>query len=124
MTNENAGPVSYRAGLPPLPARMKQLPLDHRGYPVPYFVSYIDGVPDFRAADINKLRRAVKEQRCWLCGDHLGVHRTFVIGPMCCVNLVSSEPPCHLECAKYAAEACPFLLHPNSVRREANMPEE
>ena len=51
-----------------MPDRMKLLPIDDRGYPVPWFVDWIDGKPEFRAMDPTKWRRAVTEQRCWTCG--------------------------------------------------------
>jgi hypothetical protein len=41
---------------------------------------------------------------------------TFVIGPMCGVNRVSSEPPSHPACGVFAAEACPFLSRPLARR--------
>ena len=34
--------------LPPLPRRFLGLPIDDRGYPVPWFVHWVDGKPDFR----------------------------------------------------------------------------
>jgi hypothetical protein len=37
-----------RPELTELPLRMRGLPLDERGYPVPWFVAWIDGKPEFR----------------------------------------------------------------------------
>lgn len=113
-----------RADLPPLPERMRGLPVDERGYPVPFFVAYIDGKPDFRVMDSAKYRDAIRFRKCWLCGGPLGRFATFVAGPMCGVNRTSSEPPSHLECARYAACACPFLTRPKATRRDAGMPIE
>lgn len=111
-----------RAGLPPIPARMQQLPIDTRGYPVPWFVEWINGEPDFRVMDSRKWARAVKFGNCWLCGEQCGLLRTFVIGPMCAVNRVTSEPPCHSECAAFAAMACPFMTLPAAQYRSARLP--
>jgi hypothetical protein len=47
----------------------------------------------------------------------------FVIGPMCSINRVSSEPPSHRDCAIYSAEHCPFLTIPKMHRRENALPE-
>lgn len=113
-----------RAGLPPLPERMAQLPLDARGYPIPWFVANVDGKRDFRVADGDKLRRAVRFRLCFQCGEKLGRLMTFVIGPMCAINRVIAEPPNHKECATFAATACPFLSLPKAQRREANLPTE
>lgn len=107
-----------------MPGRIRGLPLDHRGYPVPRFVEWIDGVPDFRIIDSHHLAECVRRNRCWICGEKLGNFKAFVIGPMCAVNRISAEPPSHLDCATFAACACPFLTRPKAERREAGMPEE
>ncbi len=115
--------VTLRSGLPPLPRRMRKLALDERGYPVPWFVAWPDGQPDFRVSDSRKLAAAVKQRLCWACGEPLGRYLAFVIGPMCAVNRISSEPPSHRDCAEFSAIACPFLSRPKAQRREANLPE-
>jgi hypothetical protein len=102
---------------------MRDLPLDERGYPVPWFVAFIKGKPDFRVMDPVKYKRAISEQRCWVCGAHLGVWKVFTIGPMCAINRTTSEPPSHLDCARWSARNCPFLSRPHMVRRENDMPE-
>lgn len=101
-----------------LPDAIKNLPRDKRGYPVPFFASEINGEADFVHADPKKFRLAIKENRCWICGGHLGKLKTFVLGPMCCVTRTTSEPPCHYECAKFAVTACPFLTKPLAKRGE------
>lgn len=108
---------------PPLPDKLAHLAIDDEGRPVPWFVAYVDGKPDFRIADARKLVLAILEKRCWMCGAQNGSYRTFPVGPMCTVNRVSSEPPCHLACATYAVQACPFLLNGRRKRRETDMPE-
>lgn len=115
--------AELRKQLPPLPARFSALPLDERGYPVPRFVAWVDGKPDHRIVDPRWAPICVNEKRCWLCGEKLGSYMVFVIGPMCAVNRVSGEPPCHRECAEFAAKACPFLTRPKAHRREANLPD-
>jgi len=115
--------IPLRPGLPPLPDRMAQLPKDHRGYPVPWFVAWVDGKPDFRIVDPAKMDQAIHHPICWLCGQHLDGDLVFVIGPMCAVNRTSSEPPSHPDCAAFAARACPFLTMPKAERREGNLPQ-
>jgi hypothetical protein len=115
--------MQLRPGMPPLPEQMRSLPLDARGYPVPYFVAWIDGAPDFRIADAAKAHRCVTESRCWLCGGRLGTFLAFVVGPMCAINRISSEPPSHRACAEFAVRVCPFLVRPMAQRREAGVPE-
>ena len=101
----------------PPPSRMANLHVDERGYIIPWFVDWIDGKPEFRAMDLSKWIKAVNEKRCWVCGERLGRWMTFVAGPMCGINRTSSEPPSHLECARWSARNCPFLNNPEMVRR-------
>lgn len=63
----------------------------------------------------------MKFQRCWICGHTRGSFASFVIGPMCAVNRVSSEPPSHRDCAIYAAQVCPFLTRPKMKRNEKGL---
>jgi hypothetical protein len=107
-----------------LPQRMRELPLDERGFPVPWFVAWIDGKTEFRAMDPRKWHQAVRKKLCWVCGQRIGAYLAFVIGPMCGVNRTTSEPPCHLDCARWSAQNCPFLSRPHMHRREAGMPEQ
>lgn len=102
---------------------MESLEVDDRGFPVPFFVAYIDGIPDHRVADPRKQVRALNEKLCWVCGQTLGNYLSFVIGPMCTINRITSEPPNHLECAQWAVRGCPFLSMPKMERRDADKPE-
>ncbi len=110
-------PYSLRPGLATPPKFMQDLPIDTRGFPVPWFVDWINGEPEFRAMDMRKFIKAINEHRCWTCGNTLFGEEVFVIGPMCAINRISAEPPSHRECAQYAAVNCPFLSKPHMVRR-------
>lgn len=113
-----------KAGLPEPPPRMRRLPLNRAGYPVPWFVGWVDGEPDFRVVGYGKHDEAVRFGLCWLCGQALGANVAFVLGTMCSVNRVAPEPPSHRDCALYAAVACPFLARPEMRRRDNNLPED
>lgn len=118
-----------RSGLPePIPPKILKLPV-HRGYPVPYFTAWLDGeratprgqgVPDFRVTFPNAIAQCYKEKLCWVCGGSLYAWKAFVIGPMCAVNRTSAEPPSHVDCADWAAKACPFLARPHAKRRDTS----
>ena len=110
--------IALRPELTTLPARLQSLPIDDRGYPVPWFVDWQDGKPEFRAMNGQKWGRAVREKRCWICGQPLGIHLAFPIGPMCVLNRTISEPPSHYACAEWSVRNCPFLSRPHMVRRE------
>jgi hypothetical protein len=105
------------------PVQILRLPRDVRGYPVPWFVKWYGDRPDFRVIGEQKFGRAIAGGRCWLCGERLGRYLTFVVGPMCTVNRISSEPPSHRDCAMYAVTHCPFLTIPKMHRQDHDMPE-
>ena len=101
-----------------MPARVARLPRNAVGYPIPWFVADLpDGTRDFRIAGEEKQLIATRDKLCWVCGTRLGAYMTFVIGPMCAVNRLSAEPPCHRDCATYSAQVCPFLVNPSMRRR-------
>jgi hypothetical protein len=110
--------MTTRVDMETLPARMRSLPVDERGYVVPWFVDWVDGKPEFRAMDRKKFVRAIREKLCWVCGEKLGVYLTFIAGPMCGINRTVSEPPSHHDCALWSALNCPFLSNPRMIRRE------
>lgn len=115
-----------------MPERIRALLISPKGFPVPFFVQWVDdgkpvacgqGTPDFRVMDTEKFRVAMRKPICWICGQPMGVHRVFTIGPMCSINRIISEPPSHRECAEFAVKACPFLANPRMRRNEKNLPE-
>lgn len=108
----------------PMPRAVAALPRDRHGYPIPWFVAELDdGSRDFRVADADKNQDAKRLRLCWVCGGHLGGYLAFVVGPMCTVNRISAEPPCHRDCAIFAARCCPFLAVPAMRRRTTNTPD-
>lgn len=107
----------------PWPSRISALPVDERGYPIPYFVARVDGVPDFRIADAKKFMRCLTDNRCWICGDRLGVYKAFILGPAGLLNRTTAEPPSHCDCAKFALQACPFLVEPKRRRNDNGKPD-
>lgn len=115
--------MTGRSFIGPVPESIRRLPKDKRGYPVPRFVAWLDGEPDFRMIAPGWLPQCVEKNLCWICGCKLGARKWFVIGPMCAINRVTSEPPSHRQCSEFAARNCPFLAHPLAKRNERNMPE-
>jgi len=115
-----------------LPERMRRLPRDKHGRPVPWFVAWYkdgaiaptgEGEPDFRVIRSHGIEEAQQFKLCWVCGKPRGANAAFVLGPMCAVNRNTAEPPAHRDCAIYSARACPFLATPNMKRRERHLPE-
>jgi hypothetical protein len=108
---------------PDAPAAIQTLRVDKRGYPVPTFVTWIDGEPEFRAVEPAKIERAHRDGLCWICGRRNNGRMAFVIGPMCGINRIAPEPPSHLLCARFAVQACPFLSQPMAKRNSRNLPD-
>ncbi len=104
--------------LPPMPSRLTSLPLDHRGYPVPWFVTERtpDGRHDFVRIQAARADEAMKGRLCWVSGHPLGRNVAFVVGPMCIINRVSGDPPVIPEIADWSVQACPFLSRPLAKR--------
>ena len=88
----------------PMPPAVAALPRNAQGYPIPWFVATLsDGSRDFRVASGERWHDAVRFNKCWVCGRTYGRFMSFLIGPMCAVNRITAEPPCHYDCAVYAA---------------------
>jgi hypothetical protein len=109
----------------PIPGRIRQLPRNKVGYPIPFFVDINPETNefDFRLVDPRKEIRCINESLCWICGQRLNSVASFAIGPMCTVNNISAEPPSHQECALYAVKVCPFMTRPQMQRSDTNMPD-
>lgn len=85
--------MKLRPELTELPLRMRALPIDARGYPVPWFAGRTDGKP--------KWYRAIHQKACWICGQKLGAHLCFVIDVQDAFTRTVSEPPSHRQCAEW-----------------------
>lgn len=114
--------MSYRQDLLPIPRRLQSLPLE-RGYPVPWFVAKVGEGYDFRCIDARKMKPAIQQRLCWICGQRLGTYLAFGIGPMCALNRTISEPPSHRGCMEWAIQVCPFLAQRQEEQRETHLPE-
>lgn len=109
-----------REELKPVPPPMIGRPVDHRGFPVPWFVTQQDseGLWDFVNIEGARFIQAHRSQLCWVSGTPLGKFRSYVVGPMCVVNRVSADPPVIPSVAVWSARVCPFLSRPRAKRAE------
>lgn len=105
----------------PIPSRIRALPVHpEMRLPLPWFCQ--QEPPDFRVARGGALAQAHRRQLCWICGQPRYPKRmAFVVGAMCIVTGTASEPPSHPECARFAAQACPFLANPRMRRNEQGL---
>ncbi len=100
---------------------MKSLPLTEGGYLKPWFVK----AHDFRITDSDKAGLSVMKKACWICGNPFAVPKYAMVGDAMSATIrIYKEPPCHLECAEYAMQVCPFILYPNAKRRSSGLKYE
>lgn len=99
----------------PIPALMKHLPLDRRGYPIIPTVMVDDHGPKFAVNDEAVRQRFIAEERCGICGNPLYRARWLVGGPGSAFLPGGAylDPPVHTECLHYAMQVCPYLAAPN-----------
>jgi len=106
----------------PIPAFLSHLKVTDKGYPIPYFVAYVDGKPDFRLLDPQKQVRCADMFLCGICGKKLFKKAYyFISGPQGYTNKISTDPAMHRECAEYSLNACPHLHIQKTVRREKGL---
>lgn len=103
-----------------IPKRMRTLPCEERGYPVPFIVM-IDksGKPQFTINDHDKVKTCINRKLCSICGKRHDPLMWFVGGSRCFLHPHGAfiDPPLHLECAEYALRVCPFLAAPRYAKR-------
>ena len=98
------------------PEKIRFLPINEKGFYVPWFSHWEGDKPIVQIADMRKMRLAIRKKLCWICGHPLGSYGAFVVGSMCVVSRVCSEPPNHRDCALFAVRACPYITKPLSKR--------
>jgi hypothetical protein len=103
-----------------IPARMRDLPKDRRGYPIPVNV-LIDknGKPHFTINDDEKRQLHLQKKQCPICGSALLRGRWTVGGPASAFMDEGAyiDPPMHYECYRYAMQVCPYLALPSFTKR-------
>jgi hypothetical protein len=100
--------MSRVAAVGPIPAFLSHLP-KWGEYPVPFVQMWLDGKPDFRIVDPNRIERCVKERLCAICGHKLCESVYFIGGPAAKENHLFGDPGMHEKCAAFAARTCPFV---------------
>lgn len=99
-----------------LPRRMRKLPKDKRGYPVPVIVLRDKNkTPHFTINDHRLSSKVANKKLCSICGDPLKKDIWFIGGQVCFThpNGAFLDPPVHHDCGEYALRVCPYLGAPN-----------
>jgi hypothetical protein len=98
---------------------MSHLPV-WNGWVVPYFATQLpDGTPEFRVVDEVKRKEAVFDRLCWICGVYVNETGwiSFIGGNRSISNRLFFDPGSHEECARYAAQVCPYLSGSKRIER-------
>lgn len=101
-----------------IPKFLSHLKTEERGYPIPFFVAFPNGKPDFRMIDERKIKECFDRKLCSICGKKLFEYFYFITGPLGLKNGTHSDPPSHRDCAEYALKVCPHLFFENADRND------
>lgn len=96
----------------PLPERMRNLPTDARGYPIPANILKDEaGVYHFIINDENKRHEQIELQHCAICDGDLNGEFWFVGGPLSALHPDGAyvDTAQHYERVTYALQVCPYL---------------
>lgn len=98
-----------------VPTRMKSLPRDRRGYPIPFVVlTDSSGEPNFRLDDAKKVHHCMINRLCGLCGQPLKDDMWVTGGAKRILSDIIPfiDAALHFSCGKYALQVCPFMASP------------
>jgi hypothetical protein len=104
----------------PVPARMQALEKDKRGFPVPYVVLRDKhGVPQFQINDELRVRQALAQDLCAICGEKMNDDKWLVGGPQSAFHPQGAyiDTPTHHACLEYALKVCPYLAFSSYKKR-------
>lgn len=101
-----------------IPATLSHLKVDHRGYPIPFFVPIVNGEPNFKYADEKKQILCIDKGLCHICGNKLikGVYY-FITSPIGLKNKVVTDPAMHKTCAEFSLAVCPHMFFEKTERK-------
>lgn len=95
-----------------VPPKMRLLPRDRRGYPVPWIVQRdLTGRPFFVLNDVEKTMACGRRKVCGICGRKLERDSWLVGGPGAAFHEHGAflDPPMHHACGRYALRVCPYI---------------
>lgn len=96
----------------PLPTKMQDLPVDVRGFPIPYIIWRDQaGKPHFKINDDYRVEVAISNDLCAICGKKMNNDKWLIGGPDSAFhpNGAYIDTPNHHECGQYALQVCPYL---------------
>jgi hypothetical protein len=106
-----------------VPARLRSRPL-FRGLPIPY-TTFIapDGTPDFKITNLIAWMECTRKKLCSVCGQDLDYWVWYIGSPDQVKDQIFFDPAMHEECARYAADVCPFIAYRTGYAQNVKEPE-
>ncbi|RYC66309.1 hypothetical protein [Spirosoma sordidisoli] len=104
-----------------IPERMKALPRDRRGFPVPHIVLRdAQGVPRFQINNDTVVEACIAGGLCTICGQSMPADDQWLVGgPLSAFHPQGMyiDAPTHYDCLHYALQVCPYLAVSKYMRR-------
>lgn len=97
-----------------IPERIKSLPTDERGYPVPVVILVDDeGKKHFKINDDRIVEKCIKDRLCAICGQPMLDDMWLVGGCLSALHPRGAfiDTAVHLACGRYALQVCPYLAY-------------
>lgn len=101
------------------PERIKRLP-HYKGLPVTYTTLVVDGVPNFKAVDNDKVWEVKKNGKCSVCGEPLDYWIAFMTSEKEANSRYVFDNPNHEECLRYSFNICPWLYYSKATYSDIN----
>lgn len=99
-----------------MPDRIKALPKDQRGYPIPFVVLRDDDdMPNFQLDSARRISQCMVNVACGVCGQPLENEIWFLGNYLRALSPSGFyiDSPLHKQCGTYALKVCPFLAAPS-----------
>lgn len=97
-------------GKMPEPDRVAKLP-HYKGIPITYTTLVVDGVPQFKAVDTDRVWECKRNGKCSICGEVLDYKIAFMVTKEEADSRYVFENPNHEDCLRYAFNLCPWLYY-------------
>lgn len=107
---------------PPVPVALAHLPIVG-GLVVPWVTPRtVDGRHLLGAVDAARVRTAIQQRLCGVCGRSLGSRLVLLVRESDLARFASTEPALHPHCAAYTTAACPMIAGQLSHYRTSAQP--
>lgn len=96
-----------------MPDSIKMLE-QYKGFPITATTLIVDGKPNFKATDPEKVWEFKRDGKCSICGQSLNYWIAFMVTEEEAKTGLIYESPNHEACLRYAFKICPWLAYSNA----------